>query len=258
MKVRNFVGALAVTGVAFAPAAALAQTAAAPTTTAAKADDGAIKQHIESRLKNSPSLKGDDIDVSVDHGVAKLTGTVHSDAQKVRAAALARVTGVTSVENMLTVDSKTAHATEKAGDKAAAKADQTEDKTASTAQKAGHKTEKALEKAGIKVENDKTGPKPNDGVYTTGTSGKAAAKDKDAVDVDAKITDSWITTKVKSNFVNEDVLKGSDINVDTDNHVVTLKGTVPSAAGRARAVALAKSTKGVTTVHDQLTIAPAK
>lgn len=46
------------------------------------------------------------------------------------------------------------------------------------------------------------------------------------------ITDSWIT----------------------DNHVVTLKGTVPSAAGKARAVQLAKETDGVTRVDDQLMI----
>jgi osmotically-inducible protein OsmY len=257
MKVRNFIGALAVTGVALAPAAAVAQTAATAST-AAKADDGTIKHNIEARLKNSPSLKGSDIDVAVDHGVVTLTGTVHSEAQSTRARTLAKVSGVTNVENKLTVDSKTAKSIDKAEDKAAAAADKTADKSASTAQKAGKKTEKALEKAGIRVDNDKTGPKPNDGVYTTGTSGKPAVKDKDAVDVDAKITDSWITTKIKANFVNEDLLKGSDINVDTNSHVVTLKGTVPSAAGRARAVALAKSTKGVTSVHDALTIAPAK
>jgi osmotically-inducible protein OsmY len=69
-----------------------------------------------------------------------------------------------------------------------------------------------------------------------------------------KITDAWITTKVKWFFVGEDALKGSDINVDTTNGVVTLKGTVASAAGKARAEALAKDTDGVTRVVDQLTI----
>jgi len=68
------------------------------------------------------------------------------------------------------------------------------------------------------------------------------------------ITDAWITTKVKWFFVGEDLLKGSDINVDTDNHVVTLKGTVTSGASRDRAVALAKRTGGVQRVVDQLTI----
>lgn len=68
------------------------------------------------------------------------------------------------------------------------------------------------------------------------------------------ITDAWITTKVKWFFVGEDLLKGSDINVDTDNHVVTLKGSVTSGAGRERAVALATRTGGVQRVVNQLTI----
>jgi osmotically-inducible protein OsmY len=287
MKVGHLIGAVAVAGLAFAPPAALAQSA--PTaTTAAKADDGALKNSIETRIKNSPSLKGNDIDVDVANGVVTLTGKVHSTAQSTQAATLAKVTGVTAVENKLTVESKTAETVDKAQDKADAAAhktggavqksadktadaaDKAADKTAdaakqaghetkSTAQKAGSKTEEELEKAGIKVENDKTGPKPNDGVHTTtGTTGQVAAKDKDAIDVDGNINDAWITTKVKTNFVNEDLLKGSDINVDSEKHVVTLKGTVPSAAARARAVELAKSTKGVTRVVDTLKIAPAK
>jgi osmotically-inducible protein OsmY len=72
------------------------------------------------------------------------------------------------------------------------------------------------------------------------------------------INDAWITTKVKYHFMGENLLKGSDINVDTADHVVTLKGTVKTAAGRARAVALAKQTEGVTRVVDQLTIGTAK
>ena len=68
------------------------------------------------------------------------------------------------------------------------------------------------------------------------------------------ITDGWITTKVHWFFVGEDLLKGSDINVDTDKHVVTLKGTVTSGAGRDRAEALAKRTAGVHRVVNQLTI----
>jgi|SwirhirootsSR3_FD_contig_51_6429667_length_696_multi_12_in_0_out_0_2 osmotically-inducible protein OsmY len=68
------------------------------------------------------------------------------------------------------------------------------------------------------------------------------------------INDTWITTKVHWFFMGEDLLKGSDINVDTKDHVVTLKGTVKTSAGRARAVALAKDTDGVTKVVDQLTI----
>jgi len=286
MKVRNFIGVIAVAGLGLAPQAALAQTASTAGTTTAKVDDSALKSRIETRLKNSTALKGDDIDVDVDNGVVTLTGTVHSAAQSAQARTLAKVAGVTTVNDKLTVDSTSTRAMDKAEDKAdktmdqaghkadktmdkaadkadktmdkaADKTDKAGDKSASTAQKAGNKTEKALEKAGIKVEDDH---KSTTSTGTTGTAAKpATTKGKDdVIDVDANINDAWITTKVKSNFVNEDALKGSDINVDTNNHVVTLKGTVASAAGRTRAVALAKSTKGVTRVVDALTIAPAK
>ena len=63
-----------------------------------------------------------------------------------------------------------------------------------------------------------------------------------------------ILTTVKSRFVGEDVLKGSDINVDCDQHVVRLRGTVPTAAARDRAVQIARSTDGVQRVIDDLTI----
>ena len=68
------------------------------------------------------------------------------------------------------------------------------------------------------------------------------------------ITDAWITTKVKWFFVGEEALKGSDINVDTTEHVVTLNGTVRTAAGRTRAVFLATHTEGVTRVVDHLIV----
>ena len=69
-----------------------------------------------------------------------------------------------------------------------------------------------------------------------------------------KISDAWITTKVNWFFVGEDTLKGSRIDVDTKNNVVTLSGTVTSQAGRTRAVALAKQPEGVKDVVDRLTV----
>lgn len=68
------------------------------------------------------------------------------------------------------------------------------------------------------------------------------------------ITDAWITTKVHWFFMGEDLLKGSEINVDTVDHVVTLKGTVKTKAAQDRAVWLAKQPDGVKRVVDQLTI----
>ena len=65
-------------------------------------------------------------------------------------------------------------------------------------------------------------------------------------------------TTIKAGMVNEDTLKGSDVHVDAKNHVVTLSGTVTSEAGRARAVEIAKTTKGVDRVIDKTTIGPKK
>ena len=69
------------------------------------------------------------------------------------------------------------------------------------------------------------------------------------------IKDGWLVMKVHSEFVDEDVLSGSNIDVDVKNGVVTLQGTVPSEAGRARALEVAKKNDGVKSVVDQLTVA---
>jgi len=71
------------------------------------------------------------------------------------------------------------------------------------------------------------------------------------------ISDSWITLKVHSQFIPEDALSDSDIDVDTKSGVVTLNGTVASEAGRAKAIAIAKATDGVNSVADNLKVAPA-
>jgi hyperosmotically inducible protein len=71
------------------------------------------------------------------------------------------------------------------------------------------------------------------------------------------VTDSWITMKIHSQFIPEDSLEGSDIDVDTNAGVVTLKGTVLTEAGRDRAIAIAKATDGVKNVTNQLRVGPA-
>ena len=55
-------------------------------------------------------------------------------------------------------------------------------------------------------------------------------------------------------FVDEALLKGSDINVDAKDRVVTLKGTVKSDAAKARAAAVAGGTEGVKTVVNQIVV----
>ena len=246
MTVRGFLAALALGTLVLAPAGASAQTS-----TAAKIDDSTIKTRVETRLKNAESLKNDNIVVSVDNGVVTLTGTVHSEAQSLRARQLAKVAGVTSVENKLDVDSKTERTMEKAGAKTGEAVNKAGEATKSAAVKTKDATVKGAEKT--KDVAVKVGEKTKDAAV------KVGEKTKDVAGTTGEaITDAWITTKLKADFVNEETLKGSDINVDTNNHVVTLKGTVASAAGKARAAEIATPTKGVKSVINTLTIGPKK
>jgi len=70
------------------------------------------------------------------------------------------------------------------------------------------------------------------------------------------IKDGWLVTKLHSLFVPEDALSGSNIDVDVKNGMVTLQGSVPNEAARAKALAIAKGADGVKGVTDQLRIAP--
>jgi osmotically-inducible protein OsmY len=232
----SIVGLFAMGTFAVAPVSAYATPV--PQSTAAKPSDKTLDERVESKIRADASLKKFDIDVDVNLGVARLTGKVATEAQKVRAGHDAQVAGLASVDNQIVVDkdagkgvtTKTKEATEKAGTA-----------TKDAAEKTGSATKEAAEKTGsaTKEAAEKTGSATKEAVSKTGEV----------------INDAWITTKVKTSFVGEDALKGSDINVDTDNHVVTLHGTVKTAAGRDRALEIAKTTEGVNRVVNKLTIA---
>ena len=117
----------------------------------------------------------------------------------------------------------------------------------------------------VRVENNlKSREKATDAV--TGTAGTVAGKTVDASKKVAgktkdvfsksgeKITDGWITSRVKTKFMADDALQASAINVDTRDHVVTLKGAVPTEAARMKAMELAKEVEGVDRVVDSLKV----
>src|SRR5688572_32878456 len=68
------------------------------------------------------------------------------------------------------------------------------------------------------------------------------------------ITDGWITTKVKAKFADDKLLKDSNITIDTNDRVVTLKGSVSSAEAKKRAAMIAEGTEGVLSVADQVVV----
>ncbi len=68
------------------------------------------------------------------------------------------------------------------------------------------------------------------------------------------LDDGWLWTKTRFDLAAVDDLRDSTINVDVDKGVVTLSGTVASAAQKTRAEAVAKSVEGVTGVKNQLKV----
>jgi len=66
------------------------------------------------------------------------------------------------------------------------------------------------------------------------------------------VDDSVITTKVKAAIFDEPTLKSAEINVETFKGVVQLSGFVGSKSGINKAVELARSVKGVTSVKNDM------
>ena len=69
-----------------------------------------------------------------------------------------------------------------------------------------------------------------------------------AGDSDQPVTDTWITTKVKSELATTSDVKSMNVDVKTVNGVVTLTGTLANELAVEKAVSAAKSIKGVKTV----------
>ena len=70
------------------------------------------------------------------------------------------------------------------------------------------------------------------------------------------IDDATITTRVKTALLNDPDIGGLRIDVDTFKGVVTLSGSVKTAAERDKAMAIARKIDGVTDVKSTLQINP--
>ena len=62
---------------------------------------------------------------------------------------------------------------------------------------------------------------------------------------DQPVTDTWITTKVKSELATTEGVKSTKVDVKTVDGVVTLTGTLATNVAVKKAVAAAESVKGV-------------
>jgi hypothetical protein len=108
----------------------------------------------------------------------------------------------------------------------------------------------------------RTGPaSPGAGTINTERARERAAEigEKAAVatkKIQETVSEAGLTTKIKAKMALDDTLKSGAIDVSTEGSTVTVGGTVPTAAARNRALALARETTGVSVVIDRLEIRP--
>lgn len=113
---------------------------------------------------------------------------------------------------------------------------------------------KALAEAATKSVED---VKSVDNSLKTPASSKAAAKTRDAVAKTKRVvSDSWITTKVKSEMLADSVSKGFDVSVETVHGVVVLKGILANQDAIDHVKDIAEKVDGVKSVDTSaLTVA---
>ena len=199
-------------------------------TTAIK--DAWLVMKVHSEMVDEDVLAGSNIDVDVKNGVVTLQGTVTSEAARSRAVAVAKANdGVKNVVDQLRIaPARRGDRMDRAANKAERAAERAEDKTERAGEKAANKAERAADK--------------------TAAAGRSAGR---AVD------DGWIKSKIYAQYLADwnTVLNDSNIDVDVNNNMVTLNGTVKTAEAKAKAVSIAKATDGVKGVKDNLRVAAA-
>jgi osmotically-inducible protein OsmY len=241
--------------------------------------DASIQTAIQARLYADDSIRGEDIDVRTENGVVTLQGAVASEAVEQQALTIARgVEGVTRVEDQLTIEPREqtqGQPTAGTGYRSAA------------ANKAGWITTKIHAQYFVAPEikpwniDVTTGPdgvvelrgvvdseqakseavriaRATDGVTRVEDHLRVRRQPEGGDEADAgerDISDVWLTTKIQAKYFLDDDVKGRDIDVTTQDGLVTLSGTVDSELERRRAIAIARNTDGVRDVRDQLRMA---
>jgi len=260
--------------------------------TAVQRDDSWIETSVRARFYGDDSVRGRNVSVDANGGVVTLRGMVENETARQQAVTLARgVEGVTSVNDELQVGAAPPSTTAEAGPRAegtdlvgtAGRDSERAPAWITTKIQAQYFVNPEIKPWNIDVTTNSEGVVMLEGVVeeaadkteavriareTDGVTrvedrlrveapGAEPATDRDpskpaAAGVESP--DVWLTTKIQAKYFVDDDVKGRNINVNTSNGVVTLNGTVESEAERRQAIALARTTDGVRSVNDQLTL----
>jgi osmotically-inducible protein OsmY len=204
--------------------------------------DSRLEERVENNLKDQGKFNG--LDADVDNGVVTLKGEVATSSDRARAERLARNAGARRVVNQLEVDP----------DKAAARLQERAEAKKEAIDERAERQKDAIDRqtAASKERLENGG--------SARVVDRQPARVSTPRDRDNNVADPWVTTKVKTKILGDDLLDKSEIDVDTNRDgVVTLTGHVPSAAAEARALELARTTEGTRRVVDKLEVrVPAK
>jgi osmotically-inducible protein OsmY len=208
------------------------------------------------------------LEVEVENGRATLTGTVENEVERDLATQLALgIEGVSEVDNQLRVDPDV----EPKDASQPSLAQRFDDATLAATVKSrllwnsnteGLDIQVSAENGAVTLRGNAQTPAAKElaGALAGNTEGvrevfnhlsvsradSSAAQVEDAVeDAGAAISDTWITSKVKSSFLYSRNLDGLNISVATDNGLVSLSGTVLSDAEKQLAIETASNIRGV-------------
>lgn len=208
------------------------------------------------------------IDVDVENGSAKLTGTVENAVERDLAEQIALgIEGVKKVDNQLKLDpafqAKTSSEptlSQRFDDATLAATvkskllwnSNTEGLDIKVAAENGKvsltgnaQTAAAKELAGRLAENTDGVRQVNNQLSVSAADSAAAKAQNAANEAGAAISDAWITSKVKSSFLYSRNLDGLNITVDTQKGMVNLSGSVLSSTEKQLAIETARNIRGV-------------
>ncbi|MFN3712766.1 MAG: BON domain-containing protein [Alcanivoracaceae bacterium] len=258
---------------AFAMAILLSTTSLASPDQSRAVKEARQSSQISTTYALNPHLQGYDIKVSVEDGVATLTGKVDEDISKELAEQIAlNADGIKKVKNQIEVDPDhrpAASSSERSYGQAVSDASITatvkskllwskhaQGLSANVETKSGKVTldgtadsDEAKELAELLARNTHGVTTVNNNLKVVKSSDSKGGKDKERSDMGQSISDTWITTKVKSTLIYSSNINSSEISVSTSNGIVTLSGKVNSGAEHDLAVELAKNVKGVKSVN---------
>jgi len=247
------------------------QTVLAADAATSSMDDVRQEAQIATSYALNPYLRANDLKVTVQKGKAVLTGKVDEKVSKELASEIALgVSGITDVDNQIVVEASYVPHFGQGG-----YGDKIDDASISAAIRSKLLWNKDVDSVGTDVKTK------NGRVTLTGSADSQSAKDianrlamntrgvmsvtnnlkiqdhpmSDDDKAKAKkqdeshnISDSWITAKVKSSFMYSSNISGGDIDVSTNNGIVTLTGKVASGIERSLAIETAQNIRGVKSV----------